>query len=101
MLAGIIIVTGVLMSLAMLRLGSQVERLTEDRLRAERQRLEKPKRGDSLAELIDVLDDADAEDLRHHIKQRLMKQVDSGSTEDVESFEELLADAGRKAKRGS
>ena len=60
----------------------------------------KPKRGESLAELMDALDDDDLYDLRQHIKRRLMDQVDAGDDEYVETFEELLADVEDKRKRG-
>ena len=59
----------------------------------------KPKRGSSLAELMSVLSDDDLYDLRQHIKQRLMDQVDAGDEDHVETFEAILADTEAKRKR--
>jgi hypothetical protein len=61
---------------------------------------DKIKRGDSLAELMSVLSDDDLEELREHIKYRLMDQADAGDDDDFETFEALLADVQAKRKRG-
>lgn len=51
---------------------------------------EKPKRGDSLAELMALLNDEDIEDLRQRVKSRMIEQIDTGTPEEVETFEQLL-----------
>lgn len=58
---------------------------------------EKPKRGGSLDEMMSLLDDDDIDDLRRRVKQRLMEQVDTSGADELETFEELLAQT--KAKR--
>jgi hypothetical protein len=60
---------------------------------------DKPKRGESLAELMAVLSEDDLYDLQQHIKRRLMEQADAGDDAYVETFEALLADAEAKRKR--
>ena len=60
---------------------------------------DKVKRGDSLVELMSVLSDDDLEELREHIKYRLMDLVDAGDDAYVESFEALLVDVQAKRKR--
>ena len=69
------------------------------RLERAQRAVEKPKRGSSLAELMSVLSDNDLYELRQHIKQRLLDQVDAGDDEYVETFEAILADAEAKRKR--
>ncbi len=51
---------------------------------------EKPKRGDSLAELMALLNDEDIEDLRQRVKSRMIEQIETGTPEEVETFEQLL-----------
>lgn len=57
---------------------------------SEAERGEKPKRGDSLAELMALLNEDDIEDLRQRVKSRMIEQINTGSPEEVETFEELL-----------
>lgn len=59
----------------------------------------KAKRGDNLAEMMALLDEDDIYDLRQRIKERLMDQIDSGSLEDVESFEHLLSSRERQKRK--
>jgi len=59
----------------------------------------KAKRGDNLAEMMALLDEDDIYDLRQRIKARLMDQIDSGSLEDVESFEHLLSSRERQKRK--
>lgn len=57
---------------------------------------EKPKHGESLAELMSILNDEDIDDLRARVKMRLEEQIDSADAEEMESFADLLAETKRK-----
>lgn len=59
----------------------------------------KAKRGDNLSEMLSMLDEEDVYEIRQRIKQRLMDRVDTGSDEDVESFEDLLSTRARQKRR--
>lgn len=59
----------------------------------------KPKRGESLTELMSALSDDDLYEVRQYIKRRLMAQADAGDDDEFESFEALLADVEAKRKR--
>lgn len=59
---------------------------------------EKPKRGESLEEMMSLLNDEDIDELRRRAKQRIAEQIDSGSPEEVQTFEELLSRAKQKRK---
>jgi len=59
----------------------------------------KAKRGDNLAEMLSMLDDEDVYEIRQRIKQRLLDRVDSGSAEDMESFEDLLSARDRQKRK--
>lgn len=58
----------------------------------------KAKRGDDLAQMLSMLDDDDAYEVRQRIKQRLLGRVDEGG-EELESFEHLLADRDRQKRK--
>jgi hypothetical protein len=59
----------------------------------------KPKRGESLSELMSILNDEDIDDLRERVKARLEEQIDDANAEEIETFADLLAET--KRKRGS
>lgn len=59
---------------------------------------EKPKRGESLDEMMALLSDEDIDELRRRAKQRIAEQIDSGDIEDVQTFEELLSRTKQKRK---
>lgn len=61
---------------------------------------EKPKRGESLEELLALLNDDDLDDLRRRVKARLEDHVADGSPEEVAAFDDLLAEAKRRRARG-
>ena len=61
-------------------------------------RAEKPKRGESLSELMSILNDEDIDDLRRRVKARLEEQIDSADVEEIDAFAEMLDE--RKRKRG-
>ena len=61
-------------------------------------RAEKPKRGESLSELMSILNDEDIDDLRGRVKARLEEQIDSADAEEIDAFAEMLDE--RKRKRG-
>ena len=58
----------------------------------------KLKRGESLEEMMSLLDDEDIDELRRRAKQRIAEQIDSGDVEDVQTFEELLSRTKQKRK---
>ena len=58
----------------------------------------KPKRGESLEEMMTLLSDEELDELHARAKERLAAAIDSGSPEDVQSFEELLARTKQKRK---
>jgi hypothetical protein len=59
----------------------------------------KAKRGDNLGEMLSMLDEEDVYEIRQRIKQRLLDRVDSGSDEDMESFEDLLSARDRQKRK--
>ena len=59
----------------------------------------KAKRGDNLGEMLSMLDEEDVYEIRQRIKQRLLDRVDTGSNEDVESFEDLLSARDRQRRK--
>ena len=59
---------------------------------------EKPKRGESVEEMMAMLSDEDIDELRRRAKQRIAEQIDSGDVEDVQTFEELLSRTKQKRK---
>lgn len=59
---------------------------------------EKPKRGESLDEMMAMLSDEDIDELRRRAKQRIAEQIDSGDVEEVQTFEELLSRTKQKRK---
>lgn len=59
----------------------------------------KAKRGDNLAEMLSMLDEEDVYEIRQRIKQRLLDRVDSGSAEEMESFEDLLSARDRQKRK--
>jgi hypothetical protein len=61
-------------------------------------RSEKPKRGESLEEMMTLLSDEDIDELRRRAKQRIAEGIDSGDIEDVQTFEELLSRTKQKRK---
>lgn len=58
----------------------------------------KLKRGESLEELMSVLDDEDIDELRDRARRRIAEQIDSGDIEDVQTFEQLLSRTKQKRK---
>lgn len=61
--------------------------------------ISKAKRGDNLSEMLSMLDEEDVYEIRQRIKQRLLDRVDSGSDEDIESFEQLLSARDRQKRK--
>ena len=61
--------------------------------------ISKAKRGDNLGEMLSMLDEEDVYEIRQRIKQRLLDRVDSGSNEDIESFEQLLSARDRQKRK--
>ena len=61
--------------------------------------ISKAKRGDNLSEMLSMLDEEDVYEIRQRIKQRLLDRVDSGSNEDIESFEQLLSARDRQKRK--
>lgn len=59
---------------------------------------EKPKRGESLGELMSILNDEDIDDLRARVKQRLAEQIDNADVTEMETFEDLLDETKRKRR---
>ena len=59
----------------------------------------KAKRGDNLGEMLSMLDEEDVYEIRQRIKQRLLDRVDSGSDDDMESFEDLLSARDRQKRK--
>lgn len=59
---------------------------------------EKPKRGESLDEMMELLSDEDIDELRRRAKQRIAEQIDGGDMEEVQTFEELLSRTKQKRK---
>jgi hypothetical protein len=95
-----VIVAGMILMFVMLSLqGSHRDSIAYQRVR-DLIDGDKPKRGESLAELMSALSDGDLYDLRQHIKRRLIEQADAGDDDDFETFEALLADVEAKRKRG-
>lgn len=58
----------------------------------------KPKRGESLGELMSILNDEDIDELRARVKARLEEQIDSADADEIETFEDLLAETKRKRR---
>lgn len=52
----------------------------------------------NLAEMLSLLDEQDAYDVRQRIKQRLLDQIDDGVLDNVESFEQLLSSSEKRRK---
>jgi hypothetical protein len=59
---------------------------------------EKPKRGESLGELMSILNDEDIDDLRARVKARLEEQIDTADASEMETFEDLLDETKRKRR---
>jgi hypothetical protein len=59
---------------------------------------EKPKRGESLGELMSILNDEDIDDLRARVKARLEEQIDSADMSEMETFADLLEETKRKRR---
>lgn len=51
---------------------------------------EKPKRGESLGDLLSLLNEDDIEDLRTRVKTRLDEQIDDGDPDELEALYDLL-----------
>ena len=58
----------------------------------------KPKRGESLGDLMSILNHEDIEDLRARVKARLEEQIDSADADEMETFADLLDDQKQKRK---
>jgi hypothetical protein len=58
----------------------------------------KPKRGESLGELMSILNDGDIDDLRARVKARLEEQIDSTDASEMETFADLLDETKRKRR---
>jgi hypothetical protein len=58
----------------------------------------KPKRGESLDELMSILNDEDVDDLRGRVKARLEEQIDSADAEEMDTFADLLDERKRKRR---
>jgi hypothetical protein len=56
----------------------------------------KPKRGESLGELMSMLNDEDVDDLRTQVKARIEEQIDSADADEIETFADLLAETKQK-----
>ena len=59
---------------------------------------EKPKRGESLGDLMSILNEEDIDDLRARVKARLAEQIDSADESEIETFEELLNEEGKRKR---
>ena len=59
----------------------------------------KAKRGDNLGEMLSMLDEEDVYEIRQRIKQRLLDRVDTGSNEEMQSFEDLLSTRDRQKRK--
>ena len=59
---------------------------------------EKPKRGESLSELMSILNDEDIDDLRARVKARLEEQIDNADPDEIETFADLLNETKQKRK---
>ena len=60
--------------------------------------VERPKRGESLGELMSMLNDEDVDDLRTRVKLRLEEQIDSADAAEMETFADLLGEAKEKRR---
>jgi hypothetical protein len=58
----------------------------------------KRKHGESLGELMSILNDEDIDDLRARVKARLEEQIDSADAEEIEAFEDRLDETKRKRR---
>jgi len=58
----------------------------------------KLKRGESLEEMMSMLSDDDIDELRARARRRIADQIDSGSPEEVQTFEEMLSRTKQKRK---
>jgi hypothetical protein len=79
-------------------MGADGEKKATASVKAE-ETISKAKRGDNLGEMLSMLDEEDVYEIRQRIKQRLLDRVDSGSDEDVESFEQLLSTRDRQKRK--
>ena len=59
----------------------------------------KAKRGEGFVDLLALLDEDDAYELRQRIKNRLMEQIDRGEIDGAISFEELLNSRERPKRK--
>jgi hypothetical protein len=59
---------------------------------------EKPKRGESLGDLLTLLNEDDIEDLRHRVKARLDEHIETADPDEVESFDALLEEHEREKR---
>lgn len=50
----------------------------------------KPKHGESLSELMSILNEDDVEDLRARVKARLAEQIANANPDEIETFDSLL-----------
>lgn len=56
----------------------------------------KPKRGESMGELMSILNDEDVDDLRTRVRARLEEQIDHADADEVETFADLLDETKQK-----
>jgi hypothetical protein len=59
---------------------------------------DKPKHGESLSELMSILNDEDIDDLRARVKARLEEQIDRADPDEMETFADLLDETKRKRR---
>ena len=62
------------------------------------QKQKKAKHGESLGELMAILNDEDIDDLRARVKARLEEQIDRADPDEIETFEDLLDETKRKRR---
>jgi hypothetical protein len=58
----------------------------------------KLKQGETLAEMMAILDEDDIDELRRRVKARLAEQIESASLDEVATFDELLNEAKEKRR---
>lgn len=59
---------------------------------------QKPKRGESLGDLLTLLNEDDIDDLRLRVKARLEEHIDTADPDDMETFAELLGEHRRQKR---
>ena len=64
----------------------------------QRDSAEKGKRGESIGELMSILNDEDIDDLRGRVKARLEEQIDSADADEVDTFAHLLDETKQKRR---